>query len=70
MAFTIPFRDDRGRVVPWGYVFLTDGPTAEEVADLMQRAFGQCVFISAASPNQAAGATCCDVKSRRRGDWQ
>jgi len=62
MAFTIPFRDDCGCIVPWGYVFLTDGPTVEEVADLMQRAFGQRAFIGAVSQNQAAGAACGEVK--------
>jgi hypothetical protein len=47
MRRSVPFRDSRGRVVPWGYVFLTDGPTAEEVANLFQRAFGRRATIDA-----------------------
>ena len=65
MAFTIPFRDDCGHVVPGGYVFLTDGPTTEEVADLMQLAFGQRAVIDTAPSRQLCGAACGEVKKVR-----
>jgi hypothetical protein len=41
----VPFRDSRGRVVPWGYAFLGDDLTLDEVADLLQRAFGRRAFV-------------------------
>jgi hypothetical protein len=44
---SVPFHDSYGHVVPWGYAFLTDGLTAEEVADLFQRAFGRRATIDA-----------------------
>jgi hypothetical protein len=54
----VPFCDDRGHVVPWGYVFLTDGLTVDAVAELFRRAWGRQVAIGAMRPDQARGAAC------------
>jgi hypothetical protein len=49
MASIVPFRDSLGLAVPWGYAFLCDGPSAEEVAELLQQAFGRRIILGGAS---------------------